>query len=60
MIETMQQEFIQRALKVADVVVHPNLGGLGWTEFDRIDEFIKRGKLAAVEQIEEIKQLAIS
>ncbi|MBP7087923.1 MAG: patatin-like phospholipase family protein [Candidatus Omnitrophica bacterium] len=56
-IETMQQKFIEPALKMADVIVHPNLEGLGWTEFNRITEFIKRGEKATLEKIEEIKEL---
>jgi len=59
-IETMQQQFIQQALKIADVVVHPNLEGLGWMEFARIAEFIQRGEEAALGKIEEIKKLAAS
>lgn len=56
-IETMQQQFIAQTLKVADVVIHPNLEGLGWTEFGRIAEFIKRGEAAAREKIAAIKAL---
>ena len=54
-IGTMQQEFIQQAIKIADVVIHPNLEGLDWTEFDKVPEFIERGKAAAESKIEEIK-----
>ncbi|MBD3263884.1 MAG: cyclic nucleotide-binding domain-containing protein [Candidatus Omnitrophica bacterium] len=55
-IETMQQYFVKQSLKVADMVVHPNLENLGWTEFDRIEEFVERGRRAANEKIEEIKK----
>lgn len=58
-IETMQQQFIQQALKICDVVIHPNLEGLGWMRFERIDEFIERGKTAAQENLDQIKNLAI-
>ncbi|MCM8820133.1 MAG: patatin-like phospholipase family protein, partial [Candidatus Omnitrophica bacterium] len=56
-IETMQREFINKALLLADVVIHPNLEGIGWMEFEKADEIIKRGKIATIEKIEEIKQL---
>ena len=56
----MQQQFVQQALKVADVVIHPNLEGLGWMEFEKASEFIKRGEIAALEKINEIKSLVFS
>ena len=56
-IETMQLEFVKRAMSISDVVIHPNMEGIGWTEFDKVDEFIKRGALAAQEKLEEIKCL---
>ncbi len=57
-IETMQQEFVREASKIADIVMHPRLEGLGWLEFERVDEFISRGEVAAQEKIEDIKKLA--
>jgi NTE family protein len=57
-IETMQQQFIEQAKGVADVVIHPNLEGLGWMEFNKLLEFIKRGETAAQKKIEEIKTLS--
>lgn len=56
-IGTMQQEFIQQSIKIADVVIHPNLEGLDWTEFDKVPEFVERGRAAAEERIEDIKKL---
>ncbi|MCM8786499.1 MAG: patatin-like phospholipase family protein [Candidatus Omnitrophica bacterium] len=56
-IETMQREFINKAVSIADVVIHPNLEGIGWMEFEKVYEIIERGKLAAIEKIEEIKKL---
>ncbi|MBU1122616.1 MAG: patatin-like phospholipase family protein [Candidatus Omnitrophica bacterium] len=57
-IETMQREFIERALKISDVVIHPDFGGVGgWMEFDRAEQFIRKGEQAAFEKIEEIRQL---
>ncbi|MFA7676552.1 MAG: cyclic nucleotide-binding and patatin-like phospholipase domain-containing protein [Candidatus Omnitrophota bacterium] len=57
-IETMQQQFVQQASKIADVVISPDLRGLGWTEFNKVEEFIKRGQEAARKKIGEIKKLA--
>ncbi|MBU2251338.1 MAG: patatin-like phospholipase family protein, partial [Candidatus Omnitrophica bacterium] len=59
-IETMQQQFIQQAIKLADLTIHSNLQGLGWTEFDKIEEFIQRGEAAAREKLPEIKKLTFS
>ncbi len=56
-IGTMQQQFIEQEMKIADVVIHTNLEGLGWMEFEKIAEFIKRGEAAAREKSEEIKKL---
>ena len=56
-IETMQQRFVEEAVKIADVVVHTNLEGLGWMEFEKISTFVRRGEIAAQEKIEEIKNL---
>ncbi|MCK4912619.1 MAG: patatin-like phospholipase family protein [Candidatus Omnitrophica bacterium] len=56
-IETMQQRFIEEAVKIADVVVHTNLEGLGWMEFEKISTFVRRGEIAAQSKIEEIKSL---
>jgi NTE family protein len=58
-IETMQQEFVQEASKIADVVIHPSLEGLGWLEFDKINDFIARGEAAAKGRLQEIKRLAL-
>lgn len=59
-IETMQREFIDQAIKISDVVIHPKFEGVGWMEFDKVEEFIKRGESAAEEKIEEIKKLMSS
>ncbi|MFH1655066.1 MAG: patatin-like phospholipase family protein [Candidatus Omnitrophota bacterium] len=59
-IETMQQEFVRQAMKISDVVIHPHFEGLGWMEFEKVSEFIKRGEEATREKIEEIKSLVSS
>jgi len=59
-VEVMQQKFIQEALEICDVVIHTNLEGLGWMEFDKISEFIKRGEAAASSKVNEIKEVLIN
>ncbi len=59
-IETMQQEFVQQAIELSDLTIHPNLEGLGWTEFDKIEEFVKRGQAATEEKLAEIRKLISS
>jgi NTE family protein len=56
-IETMQLEFIREAMKISDVVIHPHFEGLGWMEFEKVEEFIKRGESATREKLDEIKKL---
>lgn len=57
-IETMQNESVKGSLEVADVVVHPEVSDLNWTEFSRLSDFIARGKAAAWEQ--KTKMLALT
>ncbi len=56
-IETMQQEFIRGSLDISDVVIHPDLGDLSWTDFSAKDEFIKRGYEATLRVLPQIKEL---
>lgn len=56
-IETMQREFIMDSLKISDVSIHPDFEGLSWIEFNKINEFIKRGRVAAIDKLEDIKRL---
>jgi len=42
------------------VVIHPTFEGLGWMEFEKVEELIKRGEEAAREKIKEIKSLISS
>jgi len=58
-IETMQRELIREAAGLADVTIHPNLEGLGWVEFEKAGDFIKRGEEATGKMIEEIKKAVI-
>jgi NTE family protein len=58
-IETMQREFIHRALELSDVIIHPQFGGGGWMAFDRVDEFVENGERAAKEKIADLRKLLI-
>lgn len=56
-IETMQRQFIEQAVIIADVVIHPNFGNLGWLEFERVKEFVKKGETATSNKLDEIKKI---
>jgi len=56
-IETMQQEFIKDSLEVADIVIHPHLEGLSWTDFNKLSEIINEGEKWANKEIDSIKML---
>ncbi len=59
-IETMQQEFIKDSIEIADIVIHPDLGDLNWTDFTKIKEFIKRGYETTLKKISEINNLLVA
>lgn len=59
-IETMQREFIDEALKISDVVIHPDFEGIGWMEFEKVEDFIKCGEKATLAKLEDIKKLITS
>lgn len=56
-IEAMQREFIQDAISLSDIVIHPRFQNVMWTDFKRIDYFIRQGEKAALMHIDKIKQL---
>lgn len=56
-VEAMQREFIQAAVSLSDVVIHPEFRNALWTEFKKIDYFIEEGEKATLRQIDRIKQL---
>lgn len=41
----------------ADIVISPDTGSIHWSEFNRIEEIIEKGKIAAREKIPEIKKM---
>lgn len=56
-IETMQRQFIEQALTVADCVIHPNFGALRWLEFDKVKDFVRQGELATLGKLEELRKI---
>jgi len=56
-IEAIQDEFIREDLLSADVVIHPNLEHMVWTDFAKIDEFVRKGEEEALKYVEKIKAL---
>ncbi len=40
----------------ADLIISPQIGDVHWSEFNRMDEIIEKGRLAAKEKIPEIKK----
>ncbi len=56
-IEVMQSEIIQKEGQLADVVLHPDIGGLHWLELFRAKEFVKRGEDEARRNLDKIWQL---
>ncbi|MCP4652888.1 MAG: hypothetical protein GY858_05840 [Candidatus Omnitrophica bacterium] len=57
-IETMQREFIDAALKVSDVVIHPVFEATDWAHFENVDEYIEAGRKAALGKLNDIKELS--
>jgi NTE family protein len=56
-IETMQRQFIEQAVTVADCVIHPNFGHLRWLEFEKVQYFVKQGELATLNKLDELKKM---
>jgi len=44
-------------IKEADILISPDTGDIYWSEFEKIDEIIEKGRQAAIATIPEIKQL---
>ena len=56
-IETMQRQFIEQAVTVADCVIHPNFGHLRWLEFEKVQYFVKQGEIATINKLDELKKM---
>ncbi|MEW6008333.1 MAG: patatin-like phospholipase family protein [Candidatus Omnitrophota bacterium] len=56
-VEAMQREFIQSAISLSDIVIHPEFKDALWTDFKRIEYYIQQGEKEARKYIDKIKQL---
>lgn len=53
----MQQEQVQAARAQADVLIAPDLGQLGYTELDRMADYVLAGRRAALQALPQIREL---
>ncbi len=44
----------------ADIVIHPEIGGIHWSDFQRHEEAVKKGEEAALQKIDALKRILIS
>ncbi|RKY43580.1 MAG: hypothetical protein DRP80_04785 [Candidatus Omnitrophota bacterium] len=56
-IEAMQQEFIQEAISLSDIVIHPKFENMLWTDFKNVDYFIAKGEEETLKHLNDICQL---
>jgi NTE family protein len=59
-VQTLQAtEYViaEQSAKEANVVIHPNLVGIKWYELYKVDELIRLGEEAAMQQLDAIKKL---
>ncbi|MDD2703439.1 MAG: cyclic nucleotide-binding domain-containing protein [Candidatus Omnitrophica bacterium] len=55
--EIMQSEMVNKEAQFADVVLHPDVGGLHWMELNKAEEFVKRGEVEAKKHLERMRAL---
>lgn len=56
-IEIMQSEVAQKEALLADVVLHPDTGGLHWMDLHRAADFAKRGEEETRRNLDKIRQI---
>lgn len=56
-VEMLQSEVARREAQYADIVLHPDTGGLYWLELHKSREFARRGEEEARRNIEAIRRL---
>lgn len=56
-IEVMQSEIAQKEAQFADIVLHPDTGGLHWLEFHEAEDFAKRGEEETRRNLNKILQI---
>jgi len=58
-IEMLQSEVAEKEAQLADLVIHPDTGGLHWLELHKAGEFARRGEEEARRNLETIKRIII-
>lgn len=56
-IEAMQNQFIDSSLLSCDVILHPKLSNVSWTNFSKIDYCIEKGRVATQNGLFELRRL---
>jgi len=56
-IEVMQSQIADKEAQYADVVLHPDVSNIGWTEFNKVKELAKRGETEARRNLDKIWKL---
>lgn len=56
-VNILASHLVESSLSGADVVIEPNMAGIGLTDFHKAEECIRRGELAAQDSIPEMKRL---
>ena len=53
----MQGQIANREEQFADVVLHPDVSGISWTEFNKVEELARRGEVEARRNLDKIWKL---
>ena len=56
-IEVMQSQIADKEAQYADVILHPDISGVSWTEFNKVEELAKRGEAEARRNLSKIWKL---
>jgi NTE family protein len=55
--EITQHSLSQLQLKEADIIIRPNLAGIRWSDFHRLEDSLRAGEEATKEKVDEIRSL---
>jgi predicted acylesterase/phospholipase RssA len=55
--EIMQSEMVNKEAQFADIVLHPDVGGMHWMELNKAEEFVRRGETEAKKHLDLIRGL---
>ncbi|MBU1998681.1 MAG: patatin-like phospholipase family protein, partial [Candidatus Omnitrophica bacterium] len=56
-VEVLQSAVAQKEAQIADIVLHPDLTGLHWLEFHKVEEFVKIGEAETRKHLDKILKL---